>query len=96
MEWNKLDRDVRKPKSDVIFRNTLLKLGRPDQNAIYNINNPSGLKLLTRLRLDLSHRNEHRSNHNFQNCINLLCSCILEIESTSHFYCTATIIPTSV
>ena len=28
-------------------------------------------------------------NHNFQNCINPLCSCSLEIESTSHFllYC---------
>ena len=24
-------------------------------------------------------------NHNFQNCINPLCSCSLEIESTSHF-----------
>ena len=26
-----------------------------------------------------------RFNHNIQNCINPLCSCSLEIESTSHF-----------
>ena len=34
----------------------------------------------------MSHLNEHRFNHNFENCINPLCSCILEIESTSHFF----------
>ena len=47
--------------------------------------NPAGHKLLTCLRLGLSHLNEHRFNHNFQNCIKPLCSCSLEIESTSHF-----------
>ena len=44
-----------------------------------------GLKLLTRLRLGLSHLNELRFNHNFQSCINPLCSCSLAIESTTHF-----------
>ena len=83
IEWNKLDLDVCKSKSYAIFQNTLLKLGRPNQNAIYNINNPVGLKLLTHLRLGVSHLNEHRFNHNFQNCINPLCHCSLEIESTS-------------
>ena len=48
-----------------------------------------GLKLLTRLRLGLSHLNKHRFNHNFQSCINPLCICSLAIESTTHFllYC---------
>ena len=68
-EWNKLDLDVRKSRSYATFRNTLLKLGRPIQRTIYSINNPVGLKLLTRLRLGLSHLNEHRFNHNFKNCI---------------------------
>ena len=49
------------------------------------------LKLLTRLRLGPSHLSEHRFNHNFQNCINPLCSCNLKIESTTHFYCTVII-----
>ena len=44
-----------------------------------------GLKLLTRLRLGLSHLYEHTFNHNFQNCINALCSCSLATESTTHF-----------
>ena len=43
------------------------------------------LKLVTRLRLGFSHLNEHRFNHNFQSCINSLCSCSLAIESTIHF-----------
>ena len=30
---------------------------------------------MTRLRLGLSHLREHNFNHNFQNCINPLCSC---------------------
>ena len=81
IEWNKLDIDILKSKSYATFRNTLLKLGRP----IYSNSSPVGLKLLNRLRLGLSHLNEHRFNYNFQNCINPLCSCSLEIESTSHF-----------
>ena len=44
-----------------------------------------GLKLFTSFRLGLSHLNEHRFNHNFQSCINPLCSCSLAIESTTHF-----------
>ena len=41
---------------------------------------------MTRLRLGLSHLREHKFNHKFQNCINPLCSCGMNIESTSHFF----------
>ena len=43
---------------------------------------------LTRLRLGLSHLNEHRFNHNFDidSCSSPLCSCSLEVESTKHFF----------
>ena len=85
VEWNKLDLDIRKSKSYAIFRNPLLNIGRPKQCSVYRIRNPVGLKLLTRLRLGLSHLNEHRFNHNFQSYINPLCSCSLAIESTTHF-----------
>ena len=43
------------------------------------------MKFLTRLSLGFSHLNEHRFRHNFQDCMNPLCSCILEIENTSHY-----------
>ena len=42
------------------------------------------MKLLTRLRLGCSHRNEHKFRHNFQDCLNLLCSWSLEIQDTVH------------
>ena len=88
-EWNKLDPDLCNAKSYSKFRKSLLKSGRPSPNHIYKIHDPLGLKLLTRLRLGLSHLNEHRFNHNFDSCINPLCSCSLEVESTKHFFYTA-------
>ena len=33
----------------------------------------------------MSHLREHRFKHNFQDCLNPICSCGLDIESTSHF-----------
>ena len=39
---------------------------------------------MTRLRLGLSHK--YKFNHNFQKCINPLCSCGMDIVSTSHFF----------
>ena len=68
------------------FENSLLKIGRPTAKPTYNIHNPTGLKFLTRFRLGLSHLNERKFKHNFQDCVNPLCSCSLEIESFSHFF----------
>ena len=45
-----------------------------------------GLKLFTRLRVGLRHLNENRFNHNFESCLNPLCTCSLEVESTTHFF----------
>ena len=85
LEWNKLDLTLRK-SSYKVFRNSLLKMIRPLPNPVYDLHNPLGLRLLTRLRLGLSHLNEHKFNHNFKNCVNPLCTCSLEIESASHFF----------
>ena len=86
VEWNKLDINLRNAKSFLIFRNSLLKIGRPIQNPIYNIHDPMGIKYLTRLRLGLSHLNDHKFRHNFQDCLNPLCPCSLEVESTIHYF----------
>ena len=85
-EWNKLDITLRNAKSYLIFRNSLLKIGNPIQNLMFKIHDPLGTKFLTRLRLGLSHLNEHRFRHNFQDCSNPLCSCSLEVKSTAHFF----------
>ena len=57
----------------------------PIQRSICNIFDPKGWKLLTRLTVGFSHLNEHRFPRNFQDCLNPLCSCSLEIEDTSHY-----------
>ena len=84
-EWFNLDLNVRNSESISIFKSKLLSFIRPVQTNIYNIFDPKGLTFLTRLRLGLSHLNEHRFRHNFQDCLNPLCSCSLEIEDTSHY-----------
>ena len=85
IEWNKLDLTLHKSFYKM-FRNYLLKIIHPSPNLVYDIQNPLGLRLLTRLILGLSHLNEHKFNHTFKNCATPLCTCSLEIESTSHFF----------
>ena len=84
-EWNKLGPNLRNSASVSIFKKGLLAFIRPNQCYIYNIIDPPGLKLLTRLRVNLSHLREDKFHHNFLDTLNPLCSCSLEIESTSHY-----------
>ena len=51
-----------------------------------DIHNPKGIKLITRLRLGLSHLREHKFKHSFQDTINPLCNCGQDIESATHFF----------
>ena len=59
VEWNKRVINLQNDKSFLIFRNSLLKMGRPLQNLVDIIHDPMGIKFLTRLRLALSHLNDH-------------------------------------
>ena len=72
-EWNKLDKHIRNSKSYSIFRNSLIKFLRPSSNSVFAVRDLNGLKLLTRLRLGLSHLREHKFNHNLYDNINPLC-----------------------
>ena len=58
-EWNKIHPDIR----NASIGKHLLKEILPDPPPVYNICKAIGLKLLTRLRLRLSHLNEHRFSH---------------------------------
>ena len=44
------------------------------------------MKLVTRLRLGVSHLWENKFKHSFQDTLNPLCSCGLDIETTSHYF----------
>ena len=83
-EWNKLDRDIRNRDSLNVFKLSLLKFVRSVENSVFEINNSYGLILLTKLRLGLSHLRYRKFRHNFQDCINPICVCGLEIETATH------------
>ena len=59
---------------------------RPSPNSIFDIYNSYGIKLLTRVRLGLSHLNEHKFKHGFNNTINPICICGGDIKSINHFF----------
>ena len=85
-EWNKLDEKIKGTASFSLFKVSLLKMGRPHANSTYRIHNPFRTRLLTRLRLGLSHLNEHKFRHNFADCVNPLCPCIIKPETILHFF----------
>ena len=53
-QWNNLDPAIRSIDKISMFKKSLLKFIRPSQAYVYNVNDYVGLKLLTRLRLNLS------------------------------------------
>ena len=85
-EWNNLDCKIRNSRSLSIFKKNLLNFIRPCANSIFNIHNPYGIKLLTRLRLGLSHLRDHKFRHCFQDTLNPLCDCGNDTETTTYFF----------
>ena len=84
-EWNKLDPIIGNVGSSCIFKSNIRKSIRPTTWSFFDCYNHKGVRLTTPLRLGLSYLHEYKFNHNFQNYINPLCSCGVDIESTSHF-----------
>ena len=63
----------------------LLKFIKPSSNSLFNCHSLKGIKLITRLRLDLSHLRKHKFRHNFQDALNPIWSCGDDIETTIHY-----------
>ena len=63
----------------------ILRHIRPSPNSVYNCHNPTGICLITRLRLGLNHLREHKFKHWSQDMLNPLCSCGNEVEPTEYF-----------
>ena len=86
MKWNKLDWEIKNSKSIVTFKKRILSFIRPSPNNTFNCHNPREIKLLSRLRLGLSHLREHKFKHSFQDSLNPFCSCGKgEVETSSHY-----------
>ena len=68
------------------FKEQILKFIRPSPSSTFNVHTPHGIKLLTRLRVRLSHLREHEFRHNFQDSLDPFCNCGWHIETTIHFF----------
>ena len=84
-EWNILDCKIRNSESLPIFKNNLLNFIPPCANSLFNIKNPYGMKLLTRLLLGLSHLRDHKFRHCFQVTLNPLWDCSNDTGTATHF-----------
>ena len=84
IEWNKLDHNIKNLTSFTILRNSNLKFIRQSADSFFSSYNPKGIKLATRLWLDLSPLREHRFKYNFEDFLKLFCKCGLDIESTAY------------
>ena len=83
IEWNNLDHDLRNTESYTLFRSSILKFIRPSPNSSYGGQNIMGIKLIT--RLCLGHLREHKFRHSFQDTLNPLCNCGMDVEFSTHF-----------
>ena len=85
IEQNNLDYHLCNAPSINVFKQNILKFICLGPDKVYNVHNPTGLKLLTRLRLGSSHLRAHKFSHNFSDCLDELCICETNIESTNRF-----------
>ena len=74
---------MRNAPSINVFKKNILKFIRLGPNKVFNIYILQGLKLLTRLHLGLSHLRGHKFNPNFSHCLDEICMCRKDIESTN-------------
>ena len=83
-EWSNLTVEIRNSKSVSAFKK-LIKCKKEQKTSIFSIYDPLGVKLLTRLRLQFSHLNEHKFRHGFGDTISAMCARGSEVETTEHF-----------
>ena len=82
-EWSKLNDRIRDIKSISEFKVTILNFMRP-KYIRPDIHDTNGIRLLSRLRLNFSHLNEHKFRHNFNDTVDLMCTCGRETETRLH------------
>ena len=84
-EWNLIsDLSIQSWQNISEFKRKLTQSVRPSKNAIFNIHDIMGKKLLSRLRVEFSDLRHHKFRHNF-NCSDPSCLCLTGIEDDKHF-----------
>ena len=85
-QWDELDDKTQNSPSVFSLKKSLLQFIRPSPCSIFGVHNPSGVTLLTRLRVGLSHLRGHKFHHNFFDTENPSCPfCNNKLECTKHY-----------
>ena len=63
IEWNNLDKSIWSSEGFALFKKSILQFIRPSPNRTSDCYNPISIKLITRLRLGLSHLQDHKFKH---------------------------------
>ena len=80
-----LEKKVWNIVSENKFREIILSFIRSKENSDFAIHESKSLKLLTRLRLNFSHLNEHKFGHGFRDPVDPMCRYGLEKETSLDF-----------
>ena len=59
---------------------------KSNEQLLFSIRHPQGVKLLSWLRLNFSHLQENKFRHSFKECGSPMCGCRLEIESNKNIF----------
>ena len=81
-EWNKLDAKIKNLPWVSRFKKSLLIYFKTDENSIFDVHNPIGIKFLNWRRLNFSHQDEHKFRHNCWDTVNPFWLCNAETETT--------------
>ena len=65
--------------------NSAIKI-RSSPNSAFNVHNPHETKLLTRLRVGLSHLRKHKFRHNFKDSRDIFSNYSRHLKRTIHFF----------
>ena len=80
-----LEKKVWNIVSENKFREIILSFIRSKENSDFAIHDSKSLKLLTRLRLNFSHLNEHKFGHDFRDPVDPMCRCCLQKKTSLDF-----------
>ena len=84
IEWKTLDSNIRNSETLALLKKRILAFIRLFANITFQYHNPKSLKLITSLRLGLSHLRFHKFKHSFQELLNPICNCGT-VETTLHY-----------
>ena len=85
-EWENISKELRSIDSINTFKLSILNIARHRENSVFADHDINGLNLLTHLRLNFSHLNEHKFRHNFNHTMNPMCRAV---KNTKQLYTTS-------